>query len=48
MEDPCPLDVTIEIIINVYGNNMLCFSGNIAVSYVSLSVPRWQEQATEQ
>ena len=46
--DRGPLDVTIEIIINVYGYNMLCSIGNIAISYVSLLVPRWQEPATEQ
>ena len=39
--DRDPLDMTIDIIINVYGYNMLCFSGNnTTISYVSLLVPR--------
>ena len=38
--DRDPLDMTIDIIINVYGYNMLCFSRNIAISYVSLLVPK--------
>jgi len=44
--DRDPLDMTIDIIINVYGYNMLCFSRNIAISYVSLLVPKWQEPVT--